>query len=96
MHRPNILMFFDLEWNASPYRKQQHRYEEWLALNHNLVVIEIGAGSSIPTVRRESIKQSNGRFIRINLKDAKIPSRQGVSIQLGAKDALEQLDALSS
>lgn len=49
------------------------RLESWLKEVQNLVVIELGAGKAIPTVRRFSertAKAKKGGFIRINLQDA--------------------------
>ncbi len=45
--------------------------------NLKFVVIEIGAGHAVPTVRRTSenyCKQLNGTLIRINLRDYDVPS----------------------
>ena len=56
----------------------------------NLVVIELGAGKAIPTVRRFSertAKAKKGGFIRINLQDA-------LSLEMKALEALKAIDRL--
>ena len=94
--RPNILMFSDWDWDPKHSSIQQRKYHDWLDHNgdKNLVVLEIGAGENIPTVRMEcesvySLKK--GPFIRINPKECKIP-RGGISIPLGGMEALEEME----
>lgn len=71
--RQNVLMFNDWSY-ASQYQDfKKVRLESWLKEVQNLVVIELGAGKAIPTVRRFSertAKAKKGGFIRINLQDA--------------------------
>ena len=62
--------------------------------NKNLVVLEIGAGENVPTIRLEceslySLQKTP--FIRINPIEYKIP-RGGISIQLGGMQALEEME----
>jgi len=71
--RPNILMFDDWEWIESRYAVQQNRFNEWIrkiaASGCRLVILEIGAGTAIPTIRRlsEALADSLGTMlIRIN------------------------------
>jgi len=54
-------------------------------------VIELGAGTSIPTLRNlgDSI---NGRLIRINPREAEVRRSDDISIPVGALDALRQLE----
>ena len=71
--RQNVLMFNDWSY-ASQYQDfKKVRLESWLKEVQNLVVIELGAGKAIPTVRRFSertAKAKKGGFTRINLQDA--------------------------
>ncbi len=92
--RPNVLMFGDLGWNRGRHDEQEHRYVDWLAEIHRrfLVVIEIGAGTAVPTVRREC-EQRRGKLIRVNPREPDAPER-GISIPLGAIDAIERIDSL--
>ena len=94
--RPNILMFSDWDWDSKNSNIQHRKYREWLDSNgqKNLVVLEIGAGENIPTVRLECESVSElkkGTFIRINPRECKIPSG-GISIQLGGMQALEEME----
>eukprot|EP01027_Heterolobosea_sp_BB2_P014667 GEZU01021043.1.p1 GENE.GEZU01021043.1~~GEZU01021043.1.p1 ORF type:complete len:190 (+),score=24.92 GEZU01021043.1:828-1397(+) len=53
--RPNILMFGDWDWIPTRTNEQQARYENWLhevkSTRSKLVVIDIGAGTAVPTAR---------------------------------------------
>ena len=93
--RPNVLMFHDTDDNVlKEINWQRERYQEWeasvedkVATQGNLVLLEIGCGTKVPAVRRESEevfldsakkiqsqKRSEGSvcLIRINPKDAEI------------------------
>ena len=65
-----------------------------------VAVIEIGAGCAVPTVRMEAQHAAdhfNVPLIRVNLEDPAVSEHQsqpGVSIALGALEALEQIDAV--
>ena len=79
--RPNILMFNDALWNSAVTETQQQRYREWLTeiQGARLLVIELGAGSAIPTVRQQSerlISSHGAKLIRINLREAEVPPDQ--------------------
>jgi NAD-dependent SIR2 family protein deacetylase len=54
--RPNILMFRDWGWIDLRTRRQEERFRSYLASQSGkrIVVIEIGAGTAIPTVRAMS------------------------------------------
>ena len=92
--RPNILMFGDYEWNQDRCDGQQERYLDWLRRirDTQLVVIELGAGRSVPTVRRECERQ-RGQLIRVNPRDHDVPEG-AISIPLGALEAIESIDDL--
>jgi NAD-dependent SIR2 family protein deacetylase len=90
--RPNILMFGDWSWNSTQSDVQARRFQAWLAgvPIERLVVVELGAGTAIPTVR-VVCENSGGFVIRINPRDCD-PPRRGVALRLGAREALEALD----
>ena len=74
--RPNILLFGDRNWRPDRTDEQEARYRRWLAegivQRRQFVVIECGAGSAIPTVRRESenvADQTGAALVRINLRE---------------------------
>lgn len=94
--RPNILMFGDGEWIEGPTRSQWRLQERWLREVTRPVVIEIGAGTAIPSVRyfsQEMIHRHGGRLIRINPADFIVPTPKDVGIPLGALEALERLNS---
>ena len=65
MARPNILMFGDWNWLERRAAAQNQRLQEWLGKADCLLVIEVGAGTSIPTVRMMG-ESLHGQLIRIN------------------------------
>lgn len=73
--RPNILMFGDFAWLSMRTGEQEERLENFLYSidkSNLLVVIESGAGSGVPTVRRFSERVSrrmNAPLIRINPRE---------------------------
>ncbi len=71
--RPNILMFGDWEWIGRRSALQQQSLERWLGKVERLVVIEIGAGTSIPAVRHFS-ETCGGKLIRINPREPEVPA----------------------
>jgi len=96
--RPNILMFGDWGWNQKRTIEQDRRLYEFKAdvyeKNYKLTIIEIGAGTHIPTVRYESestAKELNGFVVRINPRDYEIDEKIGVGITLGGLAGLERV-----
>ena len=69
--RPNVLMFGDGGWLSDRTHAQARRFEAWLAAlgGRRLVIVELGAGTHVPTVRWTSEKlarQHHGVLVRIN------------------------------
>lgn len=89
--RPNILMFGDGQWISDRADAQAARYDRWWpgVAEKRLVVVELGAGLAIPTVRREC-ERAGGTLIRINPQEPGTPAR-GIGLALGAREALERL-----
>lgn len=85
--RPNILMFGDGKWDAQVALSQRQNYRQWLAGVRCPVTIEIGAGKSIPTIRRIG-ETMDGSLIRINTRESEIPIG-GVSISMGGLVGLD-------
>jgi NAD-dependent SIR2 family protein deacetylase len=87
LERPNILMFGDWGWNAKRTQIQQQFLHEWQAEIARPVVIELGAGSAIPSARRfgESFRCP---VIRINPREPDPVPQDGVSLPMGALEAL--------
>ena len=96
--RPNICMFSDYGWNPEFAHAQQRRYQQWQA-NINgarVVVIELGAGTAVPSVRHHSqslVLRMNARLIRINVRESEVPAGQ-LGLAGGALAALTVIDNL--
>ncbi|MFT5657920.1 MAG: NAD-dependent SIR2 family protein deacetylase [Gammaproteobacteria bacterium] len=90
--RPNVVMFGGFNWQYELYDRQQRRDHRWLKQVDKLVVIELGAGIHIPTVRDESERRAGQHLIRINLRSADIPGGRGISLEEGALAALNMID----
>lgn len=98
--RPNVLMFGDREWSDQRAVAQDYRQESWLREITNPVVIEIGAGVAIPSVRHFSqrmIYEFDARLIRINPNDSQVPRDCDVALDSGALTAIRAInEALGS
>lgn len=90
--RPNILMFGDWSWIPSRYDIQEQLLDDWLARSSKLVVVEIGAGTAIPSVRHFGERQ-RAPLIRINVRESQASRNNMISIPLGALEALSLIDA---
>jgi NAD-dependent SIR2 family protein deacetylase len=97
--RPNILMFGDWSWLSARTRIQEQAFERFLAENadRRIAVIEMGAGSAIPTIRATSERigwrYEHATVIRINPREPEIASPH-VSLTCGALEGLQNIDAL--
>ncbi|MCP5230159.1 Sir2 family NAD-dependent protein deacetylase [Accumulibacter sp.] len=90
--RPNILMFGDWGWLSERSDAQQRRLQSWLDRVERLLVIEVGAGTSIPGVRRMGERRP-GQLIRINAREPQLPAGKGVSVAAGGLEALREIAA---
>lgn len=96
--RPNVLMFGDWDWIGDHTAAQEERLERWLhrvkGEGGKLAVVEMGAGTGVPTVRRTSERvahMTSGTLVRINLREPEVPS-SGIGLPAGALAALTELD----
>ena len=91
--RPNILMFDDWHWNEKRSQQQRILLDMWLDSAQAPLVIEIGAGRAVPTVRNftRRMQQRGSRLIRINLHEANIHDPGNIELALGAKEALQAI-----
>jgi NAD-dependent SIR2 family protein deacetylase len=88
--RPNILMFNDRGWVADRCELQEIGLHQWLATVRRPVVIELGAGTHIPSVRRRG--ESLGvPLIRINPRESAVDGGFDVALAMGALEGLERL-----
>jgi NAD-dependent SIR2 family protein deacetylase len=95
--RPNILMFGDYSWLPNRTRGQEMRFDLFSSQHRHaaLVVIEMGAGSAIPTIRYLSERlgsRPGATVIRINPREPQI-GRPHLSLACGALEGLEQIDS---
>ncbi|SEA53289.1 NAD-dependent protein deacetylase, SIR2 family [Desulfuromusa kysingii] len=94
--RPNILMFGDYSWVSKRSDRQERHFNEFIYLNKNvpMVVIEIGAGSAIPTIRHLSENlghKQKTRVIRINPREPQIQAPH-YSFAAGAVEILSRIN----
>lgn len=95
MARPNILMFGDYSWQYSRTDAQRDRLSTWMDTlereQAKLAIVEIGAGTAVPTVRNTS-EQIASRFgvplIRINPRES---NGAEIALAMGAVEALRQI-----
>jgi len=95
--RPNILMFGDWSWIPDRTDLQERRFGNFMEAHRDVpvAVIEMGAGTAIPTIRRTSERLGRRRgvtVIRINPREEEIESPH-ISLPCGALDALIGIDA---
>jgi NAD-dependent SIR2 family protein deacetylase len=95
--RPNVLMFGDWHWVGERTEAQQQWFEDWVervrSKGARLVIVEIGAGKAVPSVRNHSegtARRTNGVLIRINPRDPEVPDGH-VSIPLGALEGIRAI-----
>lgn len=97
MARPNILMFGDCGWNERRATAQEARLSRLLHKAQRPLVIELGAGLAIPSVRhfgQAVVSHANGRMIRINPREPQVASPRDVGLAAGSLAALTAIDAL--
>jgi NAD-dependent SIR2 family protein deacetylase len=95
--RPNILMFGDFGWLPARTEAAALEHQAWLRERHGrgerLVVVEIGAGTAVPTVRRHAEQVGGDALIRINTREP--AARRGISVDAPAREALTELETLA-
>lgn len=98
--RPNILMFGDGSWLRHRAEAQRERLARWLrelvTSSARLAVIELGAGTAIPTVRETServVERVGGTLVRINPREHDVP-RGGIGLPFGAAEGVRRIREL--
>ena len=95
--RPNILMFSDFYWDRSNQLAQENNFQSWQIQNCNnkLLIMELGAGLNVPTVRffcEKIWRDFSSSMIRVNPHESTAPN--GVhSIAKGALETVKLIDA---
>lgn len=96
--RPNILMFGDMGWVPYDSEARLDAVTAWRRELRaaRLVVVELGAGTAIPTVRRyaELASAGSGTLIRINPREPDVRHGRGIPLPMRSLEALNALDAL--
>ncbi len=95
--RPNILMFSDWAWVPDRTDCQERLFAEFLTAHGGgpLTVIEIGAGTAIPTIRHTSERlgrRPGVTVVRINPREAQIDPPH-ISLPCGALEGLIGIEA---
>lgn len=97
--RPNILMFGDADWLGERYEARERRLLKDVGAARRPLVIEIGAGTAVPSVRRfgEQVlgAHEGARLLRINPREAQVSVPRALGLAGGALATLQALDALS-
>jgi len=93
--RPAILMFGDWNWDQTRSDTQSDAFNRWLnSIEKPVVLIEIGAGTAVPTVRIQMerlARMLNGLLIRINQREPEVPSGH-IGLALGGLEALVAIE----
>lgn len=95
--RPNILMFGDWSWDPTHAEPRLAAHTAWVrAQRSRLVVVEIGAGTAVPTVRRQAelASAATGALVRINVREPDVRHGRGVGLAGAAAATLAALDGL--
>lgn len=104
--RPNVKMFQDTAWNPERTDEQKERwvqYVESIPQDKNIVLIECGAGTSVPTVRMTterilSSRPGNSNVVRINLEQPEMVGTfqarplKGVGMACGVLEGLKLIE----
>jgi NAD-dependent SIR2 family protein deacetylase len=94
--RPNILMFGDFSWLPGRTHIQENAFDRFLQAHaeRHIAVIELGAGSAIPTIRATSERIGwnfeHATVIRINPREPDIKTPH-ISLPCAALDALQKI-----
>jgi NAD-dependent SIR2 family protein deacetylase len=96
--RPNILMFGDYSWLGDRTERQESLFGTFLEETRGCetVVIEMGAGTAIPTIRGMSERLGRRRgvtVVRINPREPWIDEPH-LSVAEGSLSALKKIDAM--
>ena len=95
--RPNILMFGDWSWVDTLRERKDKALESFLAKTKQLLVIEIGAGTEVATVRSFSeriAKHTEATLIRINPRESQCELSGNIGLPMAALAALQSMDEL--
>jgi hypothetical protein len=91
-------MFGDGGWDERRAWEQEQRLGTWMSALHglNVVIIECGAGTAVPTVRlfcEAMTSRLRGTLVRINVREPQVPAGQ-IGLSMGALAGLREIDTL--
>jgi len=98
--RPNVMLFgYDTGFNKNETDEQSKAFNEFMFKydkgNHQIALIEIGAGESVRTIRMMSEfiheRVPGATLIRINPVDISVPDERAIVIQMNALEAIQSL-----
>ena len=90
-------MFSDFQWDSNRTLNQERKYQDWLKnqKSKRLVVLEIGAGIDVPTVRlncEEVYCMIGDHNNRINPRESEIAYEEEVSLPMKAEEAIKAIN----
>ena len=88
--RPNVMMFSDSSLVWRNIDAGEERYRRWAAAKMQILGIEIGAGTVIPSIRWFG-EERTANLIRINPHDADVNRRGDISMAATALDGINGL-----
>jgi NAD-dependent SIR2 family protein deacetylase len=96
--RPNIVLYGDDGFDSTRADDQFFHLKRWVNTlkDRRVVVIECGAGMTIPTVRdfcEDTARNLGATLVRINTSEPWAPDG-AISLAMGAREALERIDYL--
>ena len=91
--RPNVLMFDDIDFEWRGVNAQYHKYQAWAESRSNLVGIEIGSGTVVPSIR-DFGRRNTTMLVRINPQEYTITRVQDISIPESAVNGIRTFCSL--
>jgi NAD-dependent SIR2 family protein deacetylase len=93
--RPNILMFGDWAFDPTHVAPRLTVHAAFVRKRRGgLAVVELGAGTALPTIRRQAelASATTGALVRINPREPRVRDGRGVGIAAPAAEVLHALD----
>ena len=92
-------MFSDWHWQSQMQDEKEQKLMAWLKQVNNLAIIELGAGTAVPSVRNFGERLINHpvnesvSLLRVNLREPQVPSKKNcLGVDMGALDSLMLLN----
>lgn len=86
--RPHVLLFSDSWFLWQNVDRGLDRYNTWAIKKLNIIGIEIGAGTVVPSIRYFGEERTSA-LIRINLHESDVTRSQDLAIAAGAVDGID-------